>query len=103
MLVSLHLHGPTPHVEKLTDVLVLFPIFLLTRLGAVLDGLALAAIFDHGMSLAGEAAALGHDNDGGHYVDVKAACKLRATLKCSRSRSRGRIENVLSIYQFCVL
>jgi hypothetical protein len=60
------LHGPISHVEKLTDVLVLFPILLLTRLGAVLDGLALAATFDHDMSLAGEAAVLGHDSDGGY-------------------------------------
>jgi hypothetical protein len=58
------LHSPVSHVEKPTDLLVLFPIFLLTRLGAVLDGLALAATFEHDiMSLASEAAALGHDSN----------------------------------------
>jgi hypothetical protein len=66
MLVTSKLHGPVSHVEKLADLLVLFPIFLLTRLGAVLNGLALDATFDHGMSLAGEAAVLGHDSDGVH-------------------------------------
>jgi hypothetical protein len=65
MLVALNLHGPVSHVEKLADLLVLFPIFLLTRLGAVLNGLALDATFDDGMSLAGKAAVLGHDSDGG--------------------------------------
>jgi hypothetical protein len=63
MIATLHLHSPVSHVEKQTDLLVLFPIFLLTRLGAVLDGLALAATFERGMSLAGEAAALGHNSD----------------------------------------
>jgi hypothetical protein len=57
------LHGSVSHVEKLADFLVRFPIFLLTRLGAVLDGLALAATFEHGLSLAGEAAGSGHDID----------------------------------------
>jgi hypothetical protein len=64
MLVISNLHGPISHVEKLADLLVLFPVLLLTRLGAVLDGLALAATFDHGMSVTSEAA-LGHDIDGG--------------------------------------
>jgi hypothetical protein len=57
------LHGPVTSVEKRTDLFVLFPIFLLTRPGAVLDGLALAATFEHGLSLAGEAAGSGHDID----------------------------------------
>jgi hypothetical protein len=72
MLMNPHLHGSVSHVEKLTDFLVLFPILLLRRLlGAVLDhGLALAATFKHSMSLAGEAAGLGHDSDAMGYVDV---------------------------------
>jgi hypothetical protein len=65
MVFNLHLHGPVSHIEKLADFLVLFfPISLLTRLGAVLNGLALDATFEHGMSLASKAAALGHDSDG---------------------------------------
>jgi hypothetical protein len=63
MFFNLHLHGPVSHVEKLADLLVLFPISRLTQLGAVLNGLALDATFDHSMSLAGKAAALGHDSD----------------------------------------
>jgi hypothetical protein len=69
MVFSSHLRGPVTHVEKLTAFLVLFPIFLLTRLGAVLDGSALAATFENGMSLPGKAA-LGHDSDGVHWYSV---------------------------------
>ena len=59
MFVSLHLHGPVSRIEKLADLLVLFPILLLTRLGAVLDGLALDATFEHSTNVTGEAV-LGH-------------------------------------------
>jgi hypothetical protein len=39
-----HLHGSVSGVERLADFLVRFPIFLLTDLGAVHDGLASTAV-----------------------------------------------------------
>ena len=101
MNVTSNLHSPVSHVEKLADLLVLFPVLLLTRLRAVLDGSALDATFDHGMSLAGEAAALGHDN-AMEFTSTVAACTFRATAAYSRSRSRGRrIESVLLLGLVC--
>jgi hypothetical protein len=89
MFVSPHLHGLVSEVEKLADFLVRFPICLLTRLGAVLDGLALAATVEHGISVAGEAV-LGHDSDGGCWCYSSVYLRLELPQKYSRSRSRGR-------------
>jgi hypothetical protein len=39
-----HLHGSVARVERLADFLVLFPVVPLTDLGAVQDGMAVAAV-----------------------------------------------------------
>jgi hypothetical protein len=44
MEVTAHLHGSVPDVEKLADLLVLPPIFLLTSLGTIQGGLAYCAV-----------------------------------------------------------
>jgi hypothetical protein len=50
-----------PHVEKLAEFLVLFPIFLLTSLGTIQGGLAYRAVQLRRWYGSADGAALGHD------------------------------------------